>query len=74
MLCQAKCSINMHENYYVSNYDNLFLIEIPIMEGMAIKGVYDQVGGYAQEEYTWSRYCDYLGAMIAMETEMIMAL
>ena len=49
------------ENYYVSNYDNLFLIEIPIMEGMAIKGVYDQVGGYAQEEYVWSRYCDYLG-------------
>ena len=49
------------ENYYVSNYNNLLLIEIPIMEGMAIKGVYDQVGGYAQEEYVWSRYCDYLG-------------
>jgi len=49
------------EDYMVTNYDNLLLIEIPIIEGMSIKGVYDTVGGYAQEEYVWSRSCDYVG-------------
>jgi hypothetical protein len=49
------------EDYNVSNYDNLLLIEIPIIEGMSIKGVYDTVGGYAQEEYVWTRSCEYVG-------------
>jgi len=49
------------EDYLPSNYDHLLLMQIPLAEGMSIKGVYDTVGGYAQEEYVWSQNCNYLG-------------
>ena len=45
------------EDYLPSAYSNLLLIEIPLLQGMSIKGV----GNYGQEEYVWSQYCEYLG-------------